>query len=158
MILICIKQQLSNIWISVYEKIKQQWGWVEKKALSIKKRVCHDNPLHNFLKIWRENWLCSCSFRDFHFLWLRFFKIFNFHFHYFALLYRFTSTMFSYRIFNFISPFWWFARSTRATTCAFLQLSLFFLFEVFWVAASRLSLCTVVLFSAHQFDAIWSDG
>ena len=31
MILICIKQQLSNIWSSVYEKIKQQWGWVEKK-------------------------------------------------------------------------------------------------------------------------------
>ena len=104
MILICIKLQLSNIWSSVYEKIKQQWGWVEKKALSIKKRVCHDNPLHNFLKIWRKNWLCLCPFRDFHFLWLRFFKIFTFHFHYFALLYRFTSTMFSYPIFNFFHP------------------------------------------------------
>ena len=28
--LICIKQHLSNIWSSVYEIVKQQWGWVEK--------------------------------------------------------------------------------------------------------------------------------
>ena len=30
MMLICIKQHLSNIWSSVYEIVKQQWGWVEK--------------------------------------------------------------------------------------------------------------------------------
>ena len=30
MMLICIKQQLSNIWSSVHEKVKQHWGWVEK--------------------------------------------------------------------------------------------------------------------------------
>ena len=36
---ICIKQHLSNIWSSIHEKIKQYWGWVEKKALLIKKRV-----------------------------------------------------------------------------------------------------------------------
>ena len=39
MMVICIKQHLSNIWSSIYEKIKQHWGWVEKKALLIKKRV-----------------------------------------------------------------------------------------------------------------------
>ena len=31
MILICIKQHLSNIWSSIHEKVKQHWGWVEKK-------------------------------------------------------------------------------------------------------------------------------
>ena len=31
MIVICIKQHLSNIWISVHEKVKQHWGWVEKR-------------------------------------------------------------------------------------------------------------------------------
>ena len=31
MILTCIKQYLSNIWSSVYEKVKQHWSWVEKK-------------------------------------------------------------------------------------------------------------------------------
>ena len=31
MMLICIKQHLSNIWSSVYEKVKQYWGWVQKK-------------------------------------------------------------------------------------------------------------------------------
>ena len=36
-IVICIKQHLSNIWSSVHEKVKQHWGWLEKKALLIKK-------------------------------------------------------------------------------------------------------------------------
>ena len=31
MMLICIKQHLSNIWSSVYENVKQHWGWVGKK-------------------------------------------------------------------------------------------------------------------------------
>ena len=40
MMLICIKQHLSNIWGSVYEKVKQHWGRVEKKCcLKKKKRV-----------------------------------------------------------------------------------------------------------------------
>ena len=30
---ICIKQHLSNIWSSIHEKVKQHWGCVEKKAL-----------------------------------------------------------------------------------------------------------------------------
>ena len=33
--LICIKQYLSNIWSSFYQKVKQYWGWAEKKRWSI---------------------------------------------------------------------------------------------------------------------------
>ena len=29
--LLCIKQHLSNIWNSVHEKVNQHWGWVEIK-------------------------------------------------------------------------------------------------------------------------------
>ena len=39
MMLISIKQHLINIWSSIHEKVKQRWGWLEKKALVIKK-VC----------------------------------------------------------------------------------------------------------------------
>ena len=28
----CIKQHLCNIWSSIYEKVKQHWGWVEKSV------------------------------------------------------------------------------------------------------------------------------
>ena len=28
---ICIKQHLSNIWSLIHEKVKHHWGWVEKK-------------------------------------------------------------------------------------------------------------------------------
>ena len=31
MMVIGIKQHLSNIWRSAHEKVKQHWGWVEKK-------------------------------------------------------------------------------------------------------------------------------
>ena len=31
MILKYIKQHLNNIWRSINEKVKQQWGWPEKK-------------------------------------------------------------------------------------------------------------------------------
>ena len=31
--LICNKQHLSNIWSSIHEKVKQHWGWVEKKRV-----------------------------------------------------------------------------------------------------------------------------
>ena len=37
MVLICIKQHLSNNWSSIHEKVKQQRGRVKKKALLIKK-------------------------------------------------------------------------------------------------------------------------
>ena len=32
MMAICIKQHLSNIWSSIYEKLKQHWDWVEEKS------------------------------------------------------------------------------------------------------------------------------
>ena len=34
---ICIKQHLSNIWSSIHEKVKQHWGWVENKHCLLKK-------------------------------------------------------------------------------------------------------------------------
>ena len=37
--IICIKQNLSNIWSSIHEKIKQHWGWVEKNGCLLKKSV-----------------------------------------------------------------------------------------------------------------------
>ena len=42
MMVVCIKQHLSNIWSSIHDKVKQHWGWVEKKALLIKKRACEE--------------------------------------------------------------------------------------------------------------------
>ena len=39
MMLIYIKQHLSTIWSSIHDKVKQHWGWTEKKRLLIKK-VC----------------------------------------------------------------------------------------------------------------------
>ena len=35
-IIICIKQHLSNIWSSIHEKVKQRWSWVEKKRCLLK--------------------------------------------------------------------------------------------------------------------------
>ena len=32
MMLTCTKQSLSNIWMSIHEKVNQHWGWVEKKC------------------------------------------------------------------------------------------------------------------------------
>ena len=31
LMVICIKQHLGKILSSIHEKVKQQWGWVEKK-------------------------------------------------------------------------------------------------------------------------------
>ena len=41
MMLICIKQHLSNIWSSVYDNVKQHRGWVEKKRCLYKKHVAN---------------------------------------------------------------------------------------------------------------------
>ena len=37
MMLMGIKKHLGNVWSSIHEKVKQDWSWVEKKALLIKK-------------------------------------------------------------------------------------------------------------------------
>ena len=40
MMVMCIKQHLSNIWSSIHEKVKQHyWGWVEKNVAY--KRACN---------------------------------------------------------------------------------------------------------------------
>ena len=38
MMLICIKQNLSNIWSSISEKVKKTWGWAEKNVTY--KKIC----------------------------------------------------------------------------------------------------------------------
>ena len=35
--LICTKEDLSNIWGSIHENIKQHWGWVKEKNVAYKK-------------------------------------------------------------------------------------------------------------------------
>ena len=35
----CIKQHLSNIWNSIHEIVQQHWGWIQKKAVLIKKKA-----------------------------------------------------------------------------------------------------------------------
>ena len=39
MMLMRIKQHLSNIWSSLHKKVKQHWGWVEQSIAYKKKRV-----------------------------------------------------------------------------------------------------------------------
>ena len=39
MMLMCIKQHLSNIWSSIYGEVKQHWGWVEKSVAFKKQGV-----------------------------------------------------------------------------------------------------------------------
>ena len=61
MMLICIKQHLSNIWRSIYEKVKQHWGWVEK-SVAYKKMYISLAPLMIPPRSWCEsvfNYFCS---------------------------------------------------------------------------------------------------
>ena len=51
MMLICIKQHLSHIWGSIYEKVKQHWGWVEKKTLPIRKWCVISITLNGMLQM-----------------------------------------------------------------------------------------------------------
>ena len=67
MMLICIKQHLSNIWRSIYEKVKQHWGWVEK-SVAYKKVYISLAPLmiplevgvKAYLTIFVPPWISSC--------------------------------------------------------------------------------------------------
>ena len=45
MMLICIKQHLSNTWRSIHKKIKQHWVWVEKGVAYVKK-ACNRTYTH----------------------------------------------------------------------------------------------------------------
>ena len=46
MVLMYIEPHLSNIQASIHEKVKQQWGWVEKKCCLYKM------SLHKYIKIY----------------------------------------------------------------------------------------------------------
>ena len=81
MMLIWIKQHLSNIWNSIHEKVNQRWGWLQKKACILlvpitKEYLTHFLFRHEFevvfawivkksvplfqisliLKLWFEDW------------------------------------------------------------------------------------------------------
>ena len=50
MVTICIKQYLRNIWSSIYEKVKQHWGWVEKKCC-LQKECVHKKLIFSIYKM-----------------------------------------------------------------------------------------------------------
>ena len=64
MMLICIKKHLSNIWSSIYEKVKQHWDWVGKKSVAYKKKFVfffaiseswpHQLKINSQLWIWKS--------------------------------------------------------------------------------------------------------
>ena len=37
---ICIKQHVSNIWKSIYQKVKQNWGWKKSKKTLLIRKAC----------------------------------------------------------------------------------------------------------------------
>ena len=56
MIVICIKQHLSNIWISIHEKDKQHWGW-NKKSVVYNKNACTSEVLNfRFSLLKNDTW------------------------------------------------------------------------------------------------------
>ena len=65
MMLICMKQYLNNICGSVHEKVKQQWGWVEKSGAykkNIKSKMAYYRGitlfgLHYKLHLIFSNWI-----------------------------------------------------------------------------------------------------
>ena len=68
MMLICIKRHLRNIWSSIHEKVKQRWGWLEKKALVIKKSVyfvdTYNESVFNPFFVLSWIWSCFCVNRE----------------------------------------------------------------------------------------------
>ena len=57
-ILVCIKQHLSNIWSSIHEKLKQHWGCLEKKKKSVYFVVSYNESL--FPPFFVLLCICSC--------------------------------------------------------------------------------------------------
>ena len=68
MMLICIKRHPRNIWSSIHEKVKQRWGWLEKKALVIKKSVyfvdTYNESVFNPFFVLSWIWSCFCVNRE----------------------------------------------------------------------------------------------
>ena len=63
------KQHLSKIWSSSHEKIKQHWGWIEKKTVAYKKSLYFVFFLQ--ASFWSTNgcfslYLFSLSMKSFH--------------------------------------------------------------------------------------------
>ena len=54
MMLTCIKQQLSNIWSSIPDNVKQHWGLDEKKALLTKKSSTHFHLIDSCIINWAD--------------------------------------------------------------------------------------------------------
>ena len=65
MMIICIKQHLSNIWCSIHEKGKQHGDWVEKKRCFKKKRVIQPKYglTHHIEYKGRQEFPCSIYYR-----------------------------------------------------------------------------------------------
>ena len=67
MMVICIKQDLSNIWSSIHEKVKLHWGWIEKvksQALHLA-NICNVHILYRYWWLVLGNILKSCGFYRF---------------------------------------------------------------------------------------------
>ena len=60
MMLICIKQHLSNIWNSILEKVKQHWeAGLKKKALLVKKKRVYHCHWDKSLPKWASMGACE---------------------------------------------------------------------------------------------------
>ena len=92
MMVICIKQHLSNIWSSIHEKVKQHWGWVNKKTFLMKQKRVLNFP------IWKSLWWNLTSQFTMQWSWLR-----NEHSHFqmYAYLHSFTFCQ------NLSCHWWW---------------------------------------------------
>ena len=56
MMLVCIKEHLSNIWSSVHEKVKQHWGWVEKRRC-LQKKKARNSIKGTLTQIWKSHYM-----------------------------------------------------------------------------------------------------
>ena len=63
MMLICIKQRVSNIWSSVHEKVMQHWDWFKKKSVAYKK-AC--NAFSGYFWKCSSYYFSSSSLKFFH--------------------------------------------------------------------------------------------
>ena len=57
MMVICVKQHFSNIWNSIYEKVKQRWGWFENEGCLWRQHVFYCQHRYHGLKFWNTLYL-----------------------------------------------------------------------------------------------------
>ena len=58
MMLVCIKQSLTNIWSTTHEKVKQPWGWVEKSVAYKELVIKYKGKIPDLLNRWFEKPKC----------------------------------------------------------------------------------------------------